>query len=100
MALKRKKPMSRKRRKPLRKHAHRPRPAPRARTEIERAFETLELEIGADLVAVRAAYRGLVARCHPDKWASLGAGPRRMAEAHTREIVRAYEIVVAFLASS
>jgi DnaJ-domain-containing protein 1 len=106
MTLKRKKPMSRQRkpmsrqRKPMRRSAHKPSPAPRAPTELERAFETLELGPGADLAAVRAAYRRLVARSHPDKWAALGAGPRRMAEEHTREIVCAYELVVAFLAGS
>jgi len=95
MGLKRKKPMARRRSTPRRQ----PKPA-RAPSELERAYTTLELEPGADLAAVRAAYRRLVARCHPDKWAALGAGPRRMAEEHTREIVRAYELIAAFLAGS
>lgn len=68
--------------------------AVRAPTELEHAFARLELEPTRDLARVRRAYRALIARFHPDKSAQRGPELRRAAEAQTRAIIRAYELVV------
>ncbi len=88
------------RRKPPRARAQPERAVVRPPSELEHAFQVLELEPTEDLGRVRAAYRALVARFHPDKSAQRGPELRRAAEAQTRAIIRAYELVEAFLERS
>lgn len=101
MPLKRRKPISRGT-KPLRRRRAPRAPAPaKARpefpAELAQAYALLELEPGAGRESVRAAYRSLVARFHPDKSAGLRPGLRLAAEQQMREIVCAYEQLVAYL---
>ena len=73
-------------------------PAPQVPEPVHAAFTTLELDPGEDLALVHARYRELIARHHPDKVAALGVEKRRAAEARTRALIDAYELVTAFLA--
>ena len=52
--------------------------------------EVLGVPEAASPAEIRAAYRGLISKYHPDKVASLGAEFGVLAEAKTKEIVAAY----------
>lgn len=66
--------------------------------EIRSAFACLGIEPLFDLARVRTHYRRQIARHHPDKKAALGPDARRKAELKTRELIRAFEELRAFLA--
>ncbi len=65
---------------------------------VVRSFRTLELEPGARLDEVRAAYRRLALDYHPDKVETLAAGFREYATARMQAINEAYQVLKAHLA--
>jgi DnaJ like chaperone protein len=65
---------------------------------IVRSYRTLELEPGARLEEVRAAYRRLALDYHPDKVETLAAGFREYATARMQAINEAYQVLKAHLA--
>ncbi|GAB4136798.1 MAG: hypothetical protein Fur0046_10490 [Cyanobacteria bacterium J069] len=66
--------------------------------EMNRYYELLELEFGALEPDVKAAYRALVKRWHPDQFAD--AEQKQHAEEEIKKINEAYQKIKAFLASS
>jgi DnaJ-domain-containing protein 1 len=71
-------------------------PAERWPKQIRLAYAALELPLGADLEAVRSAYRRLLQRYHPDKHQSR---PDRLATANelTSRLNEARDTLEAFL---
>jgi DnaJ-class molecular chaperone len=63
---------------------------PRNETGIKRWYEVLEVNAGAELAQIKAAYRAKIALYHPDKVAGLGIELRQLAEIHAKEINAAY----------
>ena len=59
------------------------------------ACAALGVEKGADLPAVKKAYRRLALESHPDKVGGAGEAERQAAEARFREVQEAYETLVA-----
>lgn len=62
----------------------------RNETGIKRWYEVLEVNAGAELAQIKAAYRAKIALYHPDKVAGLGIELRQLAELHAKEINAAY----------
>jgi DnaJ-domain-containing protein 1 len=50
----------------------------------------LRVPVDADAQQIRAAYRSLIAKCHPDKVDRLGAESRAAANERAKEITAAY----------
>lgn len=59
--------------------------------ELRKAYETLDLEPGASLEDVRAAYRDLVKVWHPDRYHNESERLRLRAEERLKRITSAYE---------
>src|SRR5215470_5061279 len=56
-------------------------------------YETLEVIPTASQETIHAAYRSLISRFHPDKMAALGPDFQAVADARTKEINHAYDIL-------
>src|SRR5262249_41282005 len=56
-------------------------------------YETLEVIPTASQETIHAAYRSLISRFHPDKVAWLGPECQAVADARTKEINNAYDIL-------
>ena len=56
-------------------------------------YSTLGVSETATTEEVRKAYRGLISKYHPDKFASLSGEFQEIAERKTREIIEAYEVL-------
>lgn len=54
-------------------------------------YATLGLGADASDAEIDLAYRRLIARCHPDRFANAAGNERRQAEARAREINQAYD---------
>ena len=65
--------------------------APAARDMAEQHFAVLGLEPGADMEAIKKAYRKLSMTYHPDKVSHLGDEFRKVAEGKMKEINAAYD---------
>jgi curved DNA-binding protein CbpA len=61
----------------------------------EALFELLGLSPSASLEEVRAAYRKKMKEWHPDVFAGRSDEARRVAEEKTRDIIEAYQILLA-----
>jgi DnaJ-domain-containing protein 1 len=72
----------------------RPEPPLREPPKVD-AWARLGIERGAPLSEARKAFRALIAQYHPDKVAHLAPEFRALAEARTREILAAWEEVLA-----
>lgn len=66
-------------------------PAQPARAATPSWTDVLQVPAGASLEEIRAAYRSLIAKYHPDKVDSLGADLKAMANEKSKEINAAYE---------
>ncbi len=75
----------------------RERSQPSAPPEIQRFYANLELPVGASVEEVKAAYRRLMRRYHPDRHAS---DPERAVLANNlaQQLRTAYEALLAYLA--
>jgi DnaJ-domain-containing protein 1 len=67
---------------------------PRDETGIKRWYEVLEVNAGAELAQIKAAYRAKIALYHPDKVAGLGIELCQLAELRAKEINAAYAIAL------
>ena len=67
---------------------------------VKRAFEDLEMLPTEDRDTVRAGYRRLIAQYHPDKVAHLGVELRRVAEAQTKRLIAAFNVIEGHLTGS
>src|SRR5258708_23957352 len=56
-------------------------------------YDTLEVIPTASAETIQAAYRSLISRYHPDKVAGLGPELHAVANARTKEINHAYDIL-------
>ena|SRR5260221_14602540 len=56
-------------------------------------YDTLEVIPTASAETIQAAYRSLISRYHPDKVAGLGSELQAVANARTKEINHAYDIL-------
>lgn len=58
------------------------------------AYAVLGLQAGADVQAVRQAYKQLAARLHPDKWVLAGAEQQAAAEEQFKQVAAAYQSIM------
>src|SRR5258708_12281855 len=56
-------------------------------------YDTLEVIPTASAETIQAAYRSLISRYHPDKVAALGPELQAVANARTKEINHAYDVL-------
>ncbi|RMH44115.1 MAG: hypothetical protein D6689_03200 [Deltaproteobacteria bacterium] len=68
--------------------------------DVGAAYRILGLPDGADLAAVKRAYRMRIVDCHPDRMASLSRTAQRRAHARAVELNRAYEVLRAALGAA
>ena len=71
---------------------------PQAKSEktLREYYANLEVEFGADLPTVKAAYRRLMKRCHPDKH-SHDPEMEALATELSQELARAYQAIESYL---
>src|SRR5262249_19615128 len=68
--------------------------APREQSPVANTlYDTLEVIPTASPETIHAAYRSLISRYHPDKAAGLGPELQAIANARTKEITCAYDIL-------
>lgn len=68
-------------------------------THVDHYYRVLEIQPGATIDEVKAAYQRQMQQYHPDKVASLGKGLRDLAEAKSKEINEAYHAIVEALST-
>jgi hypothetical protein len=64
------------------------------RTDVSSPWNVFAIQEGSAVDVIKSRYRELVKQYHPDKVATLGPELRELAERKTREINRAYEVLV------
>ncbi|MFN7141641.1 MAG: J domain-containing protein [Limisphaerales bacterium] len=63
-------------------------------TDLEECLRLLGISAGASSEEVRDAYRRKIKECHPDRFLRFGKDWQRLAEDRSKQINRAYEIVL------
>lgn len=85
----------------IRKYTYKNTPKAKLPKEVMIALKSLDLEGYQNFDEVKRAYRELIKQYHPDKVSGLGIEIKKLAEAKTKEINTAYQIIESFhLASS
>ena len=60
---------------------------------LDKAYRVLEVDPGADVAAIKKAYRALAVKHHPDKVAYLGEDVKKAANEKFQRLNEAYEII-------
>ncbi|MDP7039475.1 MAG: J domain-containing protein [Myxococcota bacterium] len=60
---------------------------------LQTPYEILDVPVGSDFDAIKAAYQNKIRQYHPDKVADMGPEVRQVAEKHAQEINEAYDIL-------